>query len=254
MKNNLQGIIAAPPRRGKELSSLVRAFTWEDLEACPLDYLGELLDLVAEAYPNPVLDLDGCAMEDLGPCLGHDWCTLDNSEEEESWDEQDGSPWCEWCGNPRHSGGPASGQAKGPEGSALPEATALLPSRKEPTKPSVITVTPPDEPLRLPGIIGNPPEEFQMPAATNPPEVPWLPPCPEVLPEAVALSRGATGGHSCATMSRGPAGSYSSATLSREPAGSHSSAALSRGPARSHSSAIFSRGDAGSGCATTLLR
>ncbi|KAJ8381245.1 hypothetical protein SKAU_G00020230 [Synaphobranchus kaupii] len=32
------------------------------------------------------------------------WYALDVSEEEESWDELDGFPWCEWCGNPCHRG------------------------------------------------------------------------------------------------------------------------------------------------------
>ncbi|KAJ8360798.1 hypothetical protein SKAU_G00173230 [Synaphobranchus kaupii] len=60
-------------------------------------------DIETQAYPNPGLDLDGWATEDLGSCLSHDGCTLDDSEEE-FWYELDGSPWCEWCGNPRHRG------------------------------------------------------------------------------------------------------------------------------------------------------
>lgn len=34
-------------------------FMWEDIEACPLEYLEDLLCLVAEAYPSHRMDLDG---------------------------------------------------------------------------------------------------------------------------------------------------------------------------------------------------
>ncbi|KAJ8376599.1 hypothetical protein SKAU_G00071790 [Synaphobranchus kaupii] len=52
--------------------------------------------MVAEAYSNLGVDLNGWSTEDLG----HNWYTLDDSEEEESGTSWIG-PHCEWCGNPR---------------------------------------------------------------------------------------------------------------------------------------------------------
>ncbi|KAJ8368487.1 hypothetical protein SKAU_G00085150 [Synaphobranchus kaupii] len=83
-------------RGGSYLWPLTRAFTWEDLVICTSDLLAELLEMAAEVYPDPGVDGNGWSTEDLDPCLGHIWQALDDSEEEESWDGLDGSPWCKW--------------------------------------------------------------------------------------------------------------------------------------------------------------